>query len=129
MALSLSTLVTAEPAAFPFFAQTFLMVMAVVVFAATVTAHVAVLFPSAVFTVIVALPALTPVITPLALTFATLALLLDQVTFLFDASLGLTVAVSVLVDPTFSVAEVGLTDTPVTEIDSAVFVVKLPLAE
>ena len=47
----------------------------------TVMVDVAVLAPSAVVTVIVAVPTLTPVTSPLALTVATAVLLLLQVTF------------------------------------------------
>jgi hypothetical protein len=47
----------------------------------TVTLQDAVLLPSAVVTVMVALPAATGVTSPLVLTVATLVLLLDQVTF------------------------------------------------
>ena len=66
-----------------------------IVFALTVTAHVAVFAPSAVFTVIVADPAALAVTTPELETVATDVLLVDQVTDLFEAFEGVTVAVSV----------------------------------
>jgi hypothetical protein len=71
--------------------------------AATVTAQVSVLPPSAVVTVMVAVPsptALTVAITPSPLTVATEALLVDQLTALFVASAGATVAVSCTTSPT-----------------------------
>jgi hypothetical protein len=75
----------------------------------TVTAHVAVLPPSAVVTVIVAVPAAIGVTTPPA-TVAIFALLVDQVTFLFAASEGATVAVIVPVaPPAVNVIVVGVT--------------------
>ena len=80
----------------------------------TVIDEVAVLPPSWVVTVIVAVPAATAVTKPLAFTLAIPLLLLLQLTFLFVALEGATVAVSCCVPPTLSVAEVGLTLTPVT---------------
>ena len=68
--------------------------------------------PSAVVTVIVAVPGAMAVTNPLAFTVATAELLLDHVTFLLVASAGTTVAVSVVVEPTLSVAA-GVTVTPV----------------
>jgi hypothetical protein len=62
---------------------------------ATETVHEAVLAPSAVFTVIVAVPAPIAVTLPALLTVATLVLELVQVTFLFVALEGVTVAVNV----------------------------------
>jgi hypothetical protein len=56
--------------------------------AVTVTAHSAVKPPSAVVTVIVAVPADTPVTRPVALTEATAAALDDQVTLGSSASEG-----------------------------------------
>ena len=79
----------------------------------TVTEHVAVLFPSEVLTVIVALPAFLAVIVPFE-TVATLVLLDVQVTFLLVALLGLTVAVNVSVPPTTKVVEFLFKETPVT---------------
>jgi hypothetical protein len=70
--------------------------------------------PSWVVTVIVAEPADIPVTNPLVLTVAILALELDQVTFLLVAFEGATVAVSCVVALTATVADVGLTLTPVT---------------
>jgi hypothetical protein len=64
----------------------------------TVTATVAVLLPSAVVTVMVAVPFATALMTPLLLTVATAVLLELQVTFLFDAVAGATVATMVAVD-------------------------------
>ena len=67
---------------------------------ATVTAHVAVRFvPSAVFTVMVAVPLALAVTTPVLLTVATAVLLLVHVTVLFEVLEGVTVAVSVAVWP------------------------------
>ena len=80
----------------------------------TVTALVAVFDPSTVVTVMVAVPAATPVTTPAELTVAIDDALDVQVTFLFVALLGVTVAVKVVVPPTAIDAVVGLTDTPVT---------------
>jgi hypothetical protein len=60
----------------------------------TVTAQVAVLLPSAVVTVMVALPSATALIVPPD-TIATVVLLLLHVTFLFVALEGATVAVNV----------------------------------
>lgn len=79
----------------------------------TVTVQDAVLLPSAVVTVIVAVPTASAVIVPL-LTLAMFALLLLQEMFLFVASEGVTVAVNVSVPPTESVVEVLLRLTPVT---------------
>jgi hypothetical protein len=87
----------------------------------TVTAHVAVLLPSAVATVIVAVPAATPVTSP-PLTVATLVLLVYHVTALFVALLGRTVAVSVSLPPTDSVVDVLFSDTDVGEILAALTV-------
>ena len=82
--------------------------------AITVTVHVAVLLPSSVVTVIVAVPAAIAVTIPLSLTVATLGSLLLHVTALFVASEGVTVAVSCTVSPISSVFSVGSTLTPVT---------------
>ena len=79
----------------------------------TVTEHVAVLFPSSVLTVIVALPAFLAVIVPFE-TVATLVLLDVQVTFLLVALFGLTVAVNVSVPPTTRVVEFLFKVMPVT---------------
>jgi len=83
--------------------------------ALTVIADVAVLLPSLVVTVIVALPAATAVTKPVELTVATDVLLDDHVTAVLVALLGAIVAVSCCVAPVAIVAEVGLTVTPVTE--------------
>ena len=80
----------------------------------TVTTQVAVYPPSAVFTVIVAVPAATPVTTPDELTVATEVLLLVHVTLLLVALAGDTVAVSVVVEPALTLTVVGDTVTPVT---------------
>jgi hypothetical protein len=69
-------------------------------------AQVAVLLPSSVLTVMVAEPADTAVTMPLLLTVATDVLLLLQVTFLFVAFVGSTVAERVTVLPILSVAVV-----------------------
>lgn len=81
----------------------------------TVTVQEAVLFPSAVLTVIVAVPADFAVTTPLDETVATLVFDELHVTFLLVAFEGDTVAVSVSVEPVFNVVLVLLSDTPVTE--------------
>jgi hypothetical protein len=99
--------------------------------ALTVIAEVAVLLPSAVVTVIVADPVATPVTTPAELTVATELLDVVQLTVLTVALEGATVAVKLVVAPTFTVAEVGLTVTPVTAIAFTVMAdvaVKLPSA-
>ena len=70
--------------------------------------------PSAVLTVIVAVPLAFGVTLPFESTVATFVLLDDHVTFLFDAVDGDTVAVNVLVSPICIVALVGLVVTPVT---------------
>ena len=84
------------------------------VFSVTVTAHVAVLFPSFVLTVIVAEPAALAVTKPEEETVATEVLLEDQVTDLSVALDGVTVAVSVCVSPTVIESDVLLRLTPVT---------------
>ena len=80
----------------------------------TVTAQVAVLLPSVVVTVIVAVPAAPAVTFPAVETVATLVLLLLQVTFLFVALLGEIVAVSVSVAFGANVSVVLFRLTPVT---------------
>ena len=60
----------------------------------TLTVQVAVLFPSAVFTVIVAVPAAFAVISPVAETVATLEFEEEYVTALFVAFAGATEAVN-----------------------------------
>ena len=79
----------------------------------TVTAHCAVLLPSAVVTVIVAVPAATAVTMP-SETVAFVASLDDHVTALFVALSGATVAVRVSVSPTFREILFLLSVTPVT---------------
>ena len=64
----------------------------------------------------VAVPTLTAVTKPVALTVATDALDVDQVTFLLVAFEGATVAVSCRVPPTNIEADDGETVTPVTKI-------------
>jgi hypothetical protein len=81
----------------------------------TVTTQKAVLFPSVVVTVIVAVPAAIGVITPLLLTAATPLLLVDQLTELSVALDGKTVAVSLPVkSPTMRCNVVESSITPVT---------------
>ena len=83
----------------------------------TVILQVALVLPSSVVTVMVAVPFATAVTTPLLLTLATEVLLLDHVTFLFVALSGKIVAVSVVVAPALvSVAEDLLSATPITDI-------------
>ena len=81
--------------------------------ALTVTSQVAVLPPSSVLTVIVALPAFNAVTLPFD-TDATVPLLDVQVTFLFVALSGLTVAVRVSSSPSVRVADDLSNDTDVT---------------
>jgi hypothetical protein len=90
----------------------------------TVTLQIAVFPPSAVVAVIVVLPAAIAVTNPLLFTVATAALLEVQLTFLFVAFEGLTVAVSCVVPFTDSVAVVGVNVTPVT----AIVLVGLPFS-
>jgi hypothetical protein len=82
--------------------------------ALTVTVQFAVLLPSVVLTVIVALPADTPLTSPLDDTVAMAGALVLHDTLLFVALDGATVALSVSVLPTRSVVELLLRDTPVT---------------
>ena len=90
--------------------------------ALTVTAHVAVKLPSTVVTVIVALPAPTAVTSPVADTVATVSSDEDQVTLLFVASSGATVAVnSKAAPPTVIEPVVGDTVTPVTGVLDAIW--------
>ena len=81
--------------------------------AVTVTVHVAVLLPSTVLTVIVAVPAAIAVTTPPS-TVTTLLSLVDHVTFLFVALLGLIVATKVSVPPAVMDVEFLFKDTLVT---------------
>ena len=81
----------------------------------TVTVHVAFLPPSDVVTVIVAVPTETAVTTPEEDTVATDGLFEDQVTDLFVALAGATVATSVPVSPSTRTREVWSSVTPVTE--------------
>ena len=83
----------------------------------TVNTQVAFLPPSAVVTVMVAVPAFFAVTMPFE-TVATVVLEDDQVTFWFVALDGLTVAVKVSVLPTMRVAVDLLSVTPVTEMVS-----------
>ena len=97
----------------------------------TVITLVAVLEPSAVVTVMVAVPTLRPVTNPLLLTVAIDELLLLQVTAWFVALAGAMVALSCCVPPIKIEAVVGDTLTPVTKIGLTVMVevaVKLPSA-
>lgn len=80
----------------------------------TVTAQMAVLLPSWVVTVTVAVPAATAVTRPLVFTVAIAVLLDDQLTVLLVALLGAMVAVSCCVPPTETDAVVGIMVTPVT---------------
>ena len=65
----------------------------------TVTSHFVVFAPSSVVTVIAALPGATAVTSPVAETVATFSSLDDQLTFLFVAFSGRTVAVRVALSP------------------------------
>ena len=81
--------------------------------ALTVTSHAAVLLPSAVVTMMVAVPAFTAVTVPSA-TVATCSLLLLHVTVWLVAFAGSTVAVSFSLPPSASVNSVLVNVTPVT---------------
>ena len=89
----------------------------------TVTAQVAVLFPSLVVTVIVAVPSLTAVTSPSALTVATDSSDEDQLTTLSVALSGLTVAVRVVFPPSTRERVVFESSTPVTETVASVTVI------
>lgn len=91
-----------------------LMVTPVTITFVTVTAHVAVFEPSAVVTVIVAVPAAFPVTKPLVLTVAIALLLVLHVTDLLVALVGAIVAVNWVVAFIAIEAVVGLIVTPVT---------------
>jgi hypothetical protein len=80
----------------------------------TVTVQVAVLPPSAVVTMMIAVPAATAVTIPLLFTVATPVLLLLQVTFLFVALAGNTDAMRVDVPPMFKPRVLRFKLTPVT---------------
>jgi len=79
----------------------------------TVILQEAVLPPSSVVTVIVAVPTLTPLTTP-PVTVATAVLLLLHVTFLFAALEGVIAELSSSVPPTTMLVDVLFKDTPVT---------------
>jgi hypothetical protein len=83
--------------------------------ALTSTAHVSVLPPSAVVTVIAALPTAMPLTKPLEDTVAIAELLLLHDTALFAALEGETVAVNVSEPPTRMTAAFSFNATPVTE--------------
>jgi hypothetical protein len=70
--------------------------------------------PSTVVTVMVQVPAATGVTTPEALTVAMRGLLVAQVTDLFVAEVGATVATKLRVAPIATEEVFGATDTPVT---------------
>ena len=93
----------------------------------TVTLQVAVLLPSSVVTVIVAVPSETAVTKPLEETVATEGELVVQLTLLFVASDGRTVAVSWLDSPSVNVKVDLSSQTPVTEI-TFLFTVTLQVA-
>ena len=80
----------------------------------TVTLHVAVLLPSSVVTVIVAVPSATPLITPSSSTVATASLLLLQLIFLLVAFAGVIVAVNCFVLPVSTVVDVLSSEMPST---------------
>jgi hypothetical protein len=86
--------------------------------ASTFTEQVAVLPPSTVVTVMVAVPPATAVTVP-PLTVATSMSLLDQVMDLFVALAGRTVAVSVSLSPTVSVRDDVFNTTPLTDVSSS----------
>jgi hypothetical protein len=80
----------------------------------TVIEEVAVLFPSAVVTVIIAIPAETAVTIPVELTDAIPFLSDFHVTDLFEAFDGVTTAVNCCFEPTFKVTDSGDKVIPVT---------------
>ena len=84
----------------------------------TVKDRVAVLLPSAVVTVMVAVPGFLAVMTPLASIVAMEVSLEVQVTFLLAALDGVTLAVTVSLPPSIIERAVLLMDTPVTDVDS-----------
>ena len=84
-----------------------------VVVSVTVTAQVAVLFPSEVLTVMVADPLAFALIGPLS-TVATVVLFELNVKALFVAFVGVTVAVKISVFPTVNEVELLFKETPVT---------------
>jgi len=86
----------------------------VYVAAVTVTLQAAVLLPSAVFTVMVAVPAATALTSPPADTVATEVLLLLHVTFWFVAVEGAMVAIRSSASPTVRFVDVLFSVTPVT---------------
>ena len=94
------------------------MVQASLVCSLTSISHVAVLLPSTVVTVILTVPVLLSlaVTKPLLLTTAILVSLLDQVTFLLVALLGVTVAFNCKVLPNDNSALDLFKETPLTEI-------------
>jgi hypothetical protein len=94
----------------------------------TVMTEVAVKLPSAVVTVMVAVPTDTPVTRPVELTVATAVLLLLQVTFWFVVLAGAIVAVNCCVPPIKIEAVVGDTLTPVTSIGLTVITLVAVLA-
>jgi hypothetical protein len=94
------------------------------VVAVTVIVDVAVLAPSCVVTVIVAVPAAIAETNPPVLTVATEVLFAAQLTVLLVAFAGATVAVSCCVVPTAIDADVGETETPVTATEDAVTVME-----
>ena len=93
--------------------------------ALTVTTAVAVFSPSCVFTVMVALPAVTAVTTPFSSTVATPVLSELQPTLRFVAFAGSTVAVSVRLLPVPIVAVAGCTVTSVTATTGAYAILSL----
>jgi hypothetical protein len=90
------------------------MVTPVTAIGLTVTEQVAVLPPSSVVTVIIAAPTLIADTFPFESTVATLVLELDQVTSLFVAFEGVTVAVNCSVPPMSNDIDVLFRLTPVT---------------
>ena len=84
----------------------------------TLNVHEAVLLPSVVVTVTVAVPAPTAVTTPL-LTVTTLVSFELQLTDLSVAVSGVTVADNAYVSPVNISCEVAFKDTPVTAVDAA----------
>ncbi len=86
-----------------------------------VTSHLAVLAPSSAVTVMVALPGATAVTSPVLETVATFSLLEVQLTFLFVALSGRTVAVRVALSPSVMVSWYLSSLIPATGVDCGPF--------
>lgn len=100
----------------------------VIDFGVAVTTHSSVKLPSSVVTVIVTCPTSMAVTSPVELTEIMVGLLLDHMTFLLVALLGVMVATKVSEVSTAKDKVFLLSDTPVTgTLDSATVMVAVPL--